>query len=242
VDGCQGKPAAFVIRTRLIFPSLGKSESGFVWCVQVPMLARQRFARLPALWTASSSVPPVLNDRRPGGALPGSLRGLGVGGCRGGLPCLGWPRLDPGAGRPASLLVGPSGCGKRHAWPVRFAAAAPAAKLLQRACCSPVGSPHAEAPALRRARARRWGLVFQGPDDPAQSPACVVGEHLTDTLRPPPRWRASGFAARPRPALERVGIAGRSAFNSYPHESAWHAPALSIALAMALEPPLVIAR
>ena len=162
--------------------------------------------------------------RYPGAAEP-TLNGLNL-------------SLQPGQ---TLALVGPSGCGKSTV----------ARAVLQ---LLPSGSQCAGGleltgqdprrlgrAALRRLRGESVGLVFQDPMT-RLNPLLTIGEHLADTVRAHrPAWRRSAVRQRAEELLERVGIPpGRYA--SYPHEfSGGMRQRLAIALAMALQPALVIA-
>ncbi|MFM8524562.1 MAG: dipeptide ABC transporter ATP-binding protein [Cyanobacteriota bacterium] len=138
-------------------------------------------------------------------------------------------------------LVGPSGCGKSTV----------ARALLQ---LLPPGSssngglelcgqdPRRLTPtALRQLRGEAVALVFQDPMT-RLNPLLTIGEHLADTLQAHrPQWRRTQIRERAESLLQRVGI-HPDRYGSHPHEfSGGMRQRLAIALAMALEPALVIA-
>ena len=138
-------------------------------------------------------------------------------------------------------LVGPSGCGKSTLARVVLQLLPPGSicnGTLQLAGQDP---RKLEQKQLRQLRGESVGLVFQDPMT-RLNPLMTVGQHLLDTLKAHRRESSTSWRRqRAEELLEQVGI-GVNRFRAYPHEfSGGMRQRLAIALAIALNPPLLIA-
>ena len=132
-------------------------------------------------------------------------------------------------------LVGPSGCGKSTVARAVLGLLPEGSRSHGRLELMGSDPRRLRRGALNRLRGEAVGLVFQDPMT-RLNPLITIGDHLRDTLA------AHGAqAARAEELLQRVGI-GPERMNSYPHQfSGGMRQRVAIALAMALQPPLVIA-
>ena len=132
-------------------------------------------------------------------------------------------------------LVGPSGCGKSTVARAVLGLLPEGSRSQGRLELLGSDPRRLRRAALNRLRGEAVGLVFQDPMT-RLNPLISIGDHLRDTLS------AHGAqAARAEELLQRVGI-GPERMNSYPHQfSGGMRQRVAIALAMALQPPLVIA-
>ena len=134
-------------------------------------------------------------------------------------------------------LVGPSGCGKSTVARAVLQLLPPGSRCEGRLELTGKDPRRLSASSLQQLRGQAAGLVFQDPMT-RLNPLMTVGEHLRDTLE---AHRCQHSLERAQGLLERVGI-NPARYGSYPHEfSGGMRQRLAIALALALNPPLVIA-
>ena len=138
-------------------------------------------------------------------------------------------------------LVGSSGCGKSTVARAVLQLLPPGSRCEGRLQLTGSDPRHLDRAALRHLRGQAAGLVFQDPMT-RLNPLMPIGTHLIDTLQAHrPESSASWRRQRAEELLERVGI-GTGRIRAYPHElSGGMRQRLAIALAIALEPPLLIA-
>ncbi len=134
-------------------------------------------------------------------------------------------------------LVGPSGCGKSTVARAVLQLLPPGSRCEGRLELTGKDPRRLSASSLQQLRGQAAGLVFQDPMT-RLNPLMTVGEHLRDTLE---AHHCQHSLERAQGLLERVGI-NPTRYGSYPHEfSGGMRQRLAIALALALNPPLVIA-
>ena len=138
-------------------------------------------------------------------------------------------------------LVGPSGCGKSTVARAVLQLLPPGSACTGRLQLAGQDPRRLGRAALRQLRGEAVGLVFQDPMT-RLNPLMTIGDHLGDTLAAHrPGWRRQRLHERAQALLTRVGIDPQR-YSSYPHEfSGGMRQRLAIALALALDPPLVIA-
>jgi peptide/nickel transport system ATP-binding protein len=138
-------------------------------------------------------------------------------------------------------LVGPSGCGKSTVARAVLQLLPPGSRCEGGLLLAGRDPRTLQRSALRQLRGEAVGLVFQDPMT-RLNPLLSIGEHLRDTLAAHrPAWGRQRAVARAKELLARVGIQPER-YGSYPHEfSGGMRQRVAIALALALDPPLVIA-
>ena len=138
-------------------------------------------------------------------------------------------------------LVGPSGCGKSTVARAVLQLLPPGSSCEGQLHLTGQDPRRLRRSALRHLRGEAVGLVFQDPMT-RLNPLLTIGEHLRDTLAAHrPAWGRRRVRGRATDLLARVGV-DPARYGSYPHEfSGGMRQRLAIALAMALDPPLVIA-
>ena len=145
------------------------------------------------------------------------------------------------AGGERLALVGPSGCGKSTVARAVMQLLPPGSVCEGGLSLEGVDPRPLSQKQLRQLRGKAVGLVFQDPMT-RLNPLMTVGGHLIDTLQAHrPETTASWRRQKAEELLDRVGI-GTNRFRAHPHEfSGGMRQRLAIALAIILEPPLIIA-
>ncbi len=138
-------------------------------------------------------------------------------------------------------LIGPSGCGKSTIARIIMQLIPPRSLFQGKLLILGQDPTKLNEASLRRLRGEAVGLIFQDPMT-RLNPLLTIGEHLVDTLKAHHLQRDSCWMRQKAESLlERVGI-NSERFYAYPHEfSGGMRQRLAIALAIALDPPLVIA-
>jgi ABC-type glutathione transport system ATPase component len=138
-------------------------------------------------------------------------------------------------------LVGPSGCGKSTVARAVLQLLPRGSRCEGRLELTGRDPRRLSGAQLRQLRGEAAGLVFQDPMT-RLNPLMSIGTHLADTVGAHrPGWPRQAVRERAEALLEQVGI-NPERYGSYPHEfSGGMRQRLAIALAMALQPPLVIA-
>ena len=147
-------------------------------------------------------------------------------------------RLDPGE---SLALVGSSGCGKSTIAKT-IIQLLPSGSICNGKILVQGKDPRQLSKSeLRKLRGEKVGLIFQDPMT-RLNPLLKIGDHLIDTLKAhKPKTTSSWQKDRAKELLETVGI-NSNRMNAYPHEfSGGMRQRVAIALAISLNPQLVIA-
>ncbi len=147
-------------------------------------------------------------------------------------------KMNPGQ---RLALIGTSGCGKSTVARVILQLIPPGCLIEGGLLLTGKDPRRLNQSKLQGLRGTKVGLVFQDPMT-RLNPLMTAGGHLLDTLQAHlPETTSTWRRRRAEELLERVGI-NPARFSAFPHEfSGGMRQRLAIALAIALEPPLVIA-